>query len=307
MATPNRSALLGKIHKVLKKHYKPVAPDAQRPVLEQVLFALCLENAHYPQAQAAFAALSSGFFDWNEVRVSSVKELSEVMPGLPDPTAAATEVRKALQGVFESTYSFDLETLKKLPLGQAQQKLQKMAGANAFAVACVTQWSLGGHAIPLDRGALDTLTILGVVDEAQRAAAAVPGLERAIPKTKGIEFGSLLHQLGADLVASPYSPNLHKLLLEINPEAKARLPKRQAKKPPEPPPPPPAPAAQTKPAAVPAPKGKPAREPAAEPVERKRSTANKGQPPAKKKTSARDGRPVKHKGSTAAVAKRKPR
>src|SRR5688572_940742 len=164
MATPNRSALLGKTHKVLKKHYKPVSPDAHRPVLEQVLFALCLENAHYPQAQAAFAALAGGFFDWNEVRVSSVKELSEVMQGLPDPTAAASGVRKALQGVFESTYSFDLEGLKKLPLGQAQQKLQKLAGIDAFAVACVTQGSLGGHAIPLDRGALEALVILGIIE-----------------------------------------------------------------------------------------------------------------------------------------------
>jgi endonuclease-3 len=300
MATPNRSALLAKLPKVLRKHYKPVPADLNRPVLEQVLFALCLENSHYPQAQAAFAALAGGFFDWNEVRVSSVKELSEVMQGLPDPAVAAAAVRQALQGVFESMYSFDLEALRKQPLGQAQQKLQKVAGVSPFALACVTQWALGGHAIPLDRGALETLVIVGIIDEAQRDAGAVPGLERAIPKNKGIEFGSLLHQLGADLVAGPYSANLHKLLLEINPEAKSRLPKRQAKKPPEEPPAP-------VPAPLPVSKGK-AKPPAAAapPAEQKRSTANKSRPPVKKKPAAVEKRPVKRKAA-AAVAKRKPR
>ena len=34
----------------------------------------------------------------------------------------------------------------------------------------------------------------------------MPGLERAIAKSKGVEFGSLLHQFGADFSANPYSP-----------------------------------------------------------------------------------------------------
>jgi hypothetical protein len=62
------------------------------------------------------------------------------------------------------------------------------------------------------------------------AAGVVPGLERAIPKNSGIEFGSLLHQLGADFAASPYSPAYHAILLEIEPKAKERLPSRRAKR-----------------------------------------------------------------------------
>ena len=54
---PNRAALLTKAHKVLKKHYKPVTPAAERPLMEQLLFALCLENATYEAAEQAYAAL----------------------------------------------------------------------------------------------------------------------------------------------------------------------------------------------------------------------------------------------------------
>src|SRR5258708_6667373 len=151
MTTTNRMALLTKLHKVLKKHYKPV-PHVERPVLEHLLYACCLENASYEAADKAYAAVSSGFFDWNEVRVSTIKELGEVMHMLPDPTSAASNLKRILQGVFESTYSFDLEALMKQNLGVAQQRLKKLEGCTHFAVGWVTQAVLGGHAIPLDRG-----------------------------------------------------------------------------------------------------------------------------------------------------------
>ncbi len=58
-------------------------------------------------------------------------------------------------------------------------------------------------------------------------------MERAIPKSKGVEYASLLHQLGVDFGNSPFSPRVRAILLEIAPDAKERMPKRGAKKEPE--------------------------------------------------------------------------
>jgi len=69
-----------------------------------------------------------------------------------------------------------------------------------------------------------------LVSDKDVEAAVVPGLERAVSKSKGIEFGSMLHQFGADFTANPYSPSVRKLLLEINPNVKDRLPKRRSRK-----------------------------------------------------------------------------
>jgi endonuclease-3 len=231
MAAQNRSSRLSKLHKVLKKHYKPVLPD-ERPVLDQMLFACCLENARYDAAQRAYTALAEGFFDWNEVRVSTVKELADVMKALPDPEGAATNLRNVLQHTFESTYSFDLEDLKKLKLGQATAKLEKIAPESPFVRGWVIQTSLGGHSIPLDAGALEVLFIVGIATEKEVASGQVGGMERAISKRQGQEFGSLLHHLAVELVANRMSPAVHKLLLEIAPDAKERLPKRRSKTPP---------------------------------------------------------------------------
>lgn len=230
MATSNRATLLNKTHKVLKKQYKVVPPAADRSIFEHLIFACCLENAHYEKAEEAFAAVQEAFFDWNEMRVSTIKELEEVLHMLPEPTAAGQRVKRVLQSVFESTYSFELEGLQKQNLGQAQQRLKRLEGTTPFTIAYVTQAALNGHAVPVDRGALEALCVIGVIDEAERDAGNVPGLERAIPKSKGLEFGSLLHQLSADFIANPYAPALHKLLLQIAPDAKERLPKKLTKK-----------------------------------------------------------------------------
>jgi hypothetical protein len=302
-------SLLGKMHKVLKKHYKPV-PIPDRPVLEHLLFACCLENGPYDAAERAFAAISTTFFDFNEVRVSTVKELSEVMHMLPEPAVAAANLKRVLQSVFESTYSFDLEPLKKQNLGQAAQRLKKIDGTTPFAIAYVTQATLGGHAIPVDRGLLGALAVLRLVTEDDMAAGVVPGLERAIPKNKGVEFGSLAHQLGADFLANPYSPGLHKILLEITSDAKDRLPKRPSK------------AARTSQDQSTAPS--PARPAEAELDAKSRSAAAKKKaelprkPPAGKKTdgeaaptaekkAAGKKPPEKKKSAVAGLSKKKPR
>jgi endonuclease-3 len=264
MTAVSRTAQFAKVHKALKKHYKPAAPGAGRSVIEHLLFACCLEDAHHDAAEEGFAALVHTFFDWNEVRVTSISELSEVMACLPDPRAAANRIKRVLHAIFETTFNFDLEDLKKKNLGPTITWLEKLDGATSFVVSYVVQAALGGHAIAIDAGTMAVLRVLELVGEKDAAAGVVPGLERAVAKSKGIEFGSLLHELGADYSANPYSAAIRDILLQIDPECAGRLPKRRAdrsqRKPPEP--------------------------PAETPAKEKEEAAAAAKPPAKKKQAA---------------------
>ena len=105
--------------------------------------------------------------------------------------------------------------------------LEKLDGATKFIVAYVVQSALGGHQVPIDAGTMSVLRILDLVTDKDAAAGVVPGLERAVAKSKGIEFGSLLHQLGAEFTANPYSPAVRDILLQIEPTAKERFPRRR--------------------------------------------------------------------------------
>jgi hypothetical protein len=234
MATPNRSALIAKTLKVLRKHYKPVPQPKDRSVLEHLLFACLVEDSPYESAEQVFSTLRRDYFDWNEVRVSTISELSDALKPLVNPAESAARLKQSLHSVFESVYEFDIESLKKQNIGAAGKLLQKYNGTTPFAVNYVTQNALSGHAIPLNKGALIALHTVGVISDDEFAKNVVPGLERAVPKNKGAEVASLFHQAGVEVGRNPYGPNARKLMLEIDPNCKDRLPKRAAPKPPEP-------------------------------------------------------------------------
>lgn len=344
MTGPNRAAILTKFHKVLKKHYKPAVPPAERNVLDHLLYACCLENARVEAADEAFAKLKELFFDWNEVRVTTTTELSEVMASIPDATAAATRIKKSLQSVFEASYTFDLDPLQKQNLGKAEKDLEKIVGSSAFVRAYVVQHALNGHSIPVNAGAIDALYAAGAITDQEAEKGIVPGAERAIPKNKGIEFGSLLQQFGADLAASPGSSKLRAILAEVEPHFKERLEKRMAireafaklpvvreKKPFEMPVPTPVPKGgppadakgkgkEGKPAEKPADKGKaekpaekskdksgekPASKPPAKPEAAKPAPASKDKP--KEKPKSEPAKPLAKKSEAKGLAKKKPR
>lgn len=228
MASESRTTKFTALHKILQKHFTPVAVDPNRTLLEHMLFACCLENSRYKAAEETFAALTHTFFDWNEIRVTSVKELSEVMHRLPNPSVSAVGFKRMLHCIFEGDYSFDIEGFRKGNLGPTIKKLHAVTGTTPFIVSYVVQAGLGGHSIPLDQGVLDALYITDFITKKEKEKGNAAGLERAIPKAKGIEFGSLLHQLGAELMHSPYGTKVRAMLLSVNPDCGVRIPKRRA-------------------------------------------------------------------------------
>ena len=229
MSAKNRTDTIAKSHKVLKKHYSPVKAAEDRSVLEHMVYACCLENAPFQSADDAYTQLIATYFDWNEVRVTTVTELAEALASLPDPAAAARNLKATLQGVFEAYYSYDLEPLKKQNLGKAVAELEKHCPNSGFVISYLAQNALGGHAIACDKSTIDLFLLLDIISESEAAKGKVPGLERAIPKTKGGEYFSLVHQLAVDLALSPHGKKARDAILGIEPGAKDRLPKRGGK------------------------------------------------------------------------------
>ena len=224
---PPRGQLLPKLHKALKSHYKPFATDTSRDLLQQVLFACCLENAPAAAAEKAFKRLLETYTDLNEVRVTTVAELAETLQDLPDPSRAALSLRRALQGVFESTYTFSLEHARKHSIAHGIKVLEGLHGVPPFVVQHVVSTALGGHVVPLDKGALQGLWLCGLITQQEYDSGKVPGLERAIAKKPGLEFSALLHQFGLDVLTNLHGTTVRKIVQAVNPvAAKERFPKR---------------------------------------------------------------------------------
>jgi len=199
--TVNKQKVLDKILNALKKRHEP--QDAEgRPILEQFIYAICREGASRQNADRAYQNLRDRFYDWNEVRVSSAREVEDALEGLPDSELRSQRVISFLQEVFETTYSFDLESMHKKGLKQAAKQLSRYQAATDFAVAWVVQQSLGGHAVPLDGPALRALRQLGLIEEDNSDMEATrTGIEHLVPKAKAAQFCEILSALAHDLSA----------------------------------------------------------------------------------------------------------
>ena len=226
LTAAQRQKLIAKIHKVLGAHYTPRLPDTSRPLLEQVLFACCLENAHYDDAEKALTCLLENSFDLNEVRVTTVAELAELLVGLPDPSRTALSLRRVLQSVFEATFNFELDHVKKQSVSQGVKTLEGLQAFTPFTLVYINSTTLGGHGVPLDQGSLAALYLMGLISLNEHQQAAAPGLDRLVAKKIGREFSSLLHQFGADLFVSLHGTKVKKILAEISNDVKDRMPKR---------------------------------------------------------------------------------
>ncbi len=223
MSASNRAALIGKLHNALKKHYKPLPAQPTRPLLEHLLYASLLQDSPSELADEGMAKCEQEFFDWNEVRVTSITELTQVLSRLPEAAKAAARIKSNLQAIFEEFYTFDLDHLKKENLGKAVGKFEKMPGMTPFVLSYTIQHGLGGHSIPIDYSAMVIMLVTEIASQPEAATGKVPGIERAIPKSKGIEFSGLLHQCSVALNKNLKDKTARAVLDAVDKGSSARL------------------------------------------------------------------------------------
>ena len=199
MATTSKAQFLTEVHALLKKRYK-VEPSAEKfSILESVVYGIAHEDSTREQANQALSRFKDDFFDWNEVRVSSLEEIEGVLAGMPERETRAFRLRRFLRQLFEKTYGFTLDHLAKKPQKESLKALEEYeAFGSDYVLATVTRLALGGHAIPVDASVLRACRRLGVAEEEADAATLRATLERAIPKNRGPETGELLEDLAHD-------------------------------------------------------------------------------------------------------------
>ena len=146
MATQSKTQLLTNVHTLLEA---PLQAQGRRnaarlSVLKAVVYGICHEDTTREQANQALSRFKDEFFDWNEVRVSSVDEIQETLAGIPDPEERAQRIRRFLRQLFNRTYGFTLDALAKKPLKEALKVLQTYdAFASDYVTATVIQQALG--------------------------------------------------------------------------------------------------------------------------------------------------------------------
>ena len=158
----DRAALLKKLFPIIKKQYKVQIPKGNKPVLETMLYAICLEDSTVEEADLSFQRLFTEFPDLNEVRVSSVGEIERAFAGQTASEWRAFRVISVLKFVFDKSYSFEFESLRKKTLDLATKQLAKIKDLSPFVRDYTLHEVTGAHLIPIDPALARLLIWLGM-------------------------------------------------------------------------------------------------------------------------------------------------
>ena len=187
-----------KVLAILKKRYPSPVRALDLPVLEIMLYGICLENLNREAAEKAYERLLKSFHDLNEVRVSSIDEVEVVFHDLPQADWRALRVRTALQHVFESTYTFDFDGLTRKTLELATKQMSKIKSLTPFVRSYTLQQAMGAHLLPIDDRMNAALVWLGVVEADSTPEHTSETLKAAVRKADGLEFCQVLRAFATD-------------------------------------------------------------------------------------------------------------
>lgn len=186
--------LLGLLH----KDYGKAVPKFSSPVLDTMLFAACLEDNAWDAAQEGYDRLHRLYYDLNEVRVSSVAEIEETLSDLRLADWKGLRIRSILRFVFESTYTFDYEKLKRLTQDSAQKRLKKIDNMSPFIRNFTVQHCLGGYLVCLDSASTTAAIHLGLVPPGSNEEEAGDFLKAGLKKADTFPFTCALRCLATD-------------------------------------------------------------------------------------------------------------
>lgn len=194
----DKAGIVKKLVTILKKRYKSPIPKNDRPILETMLYAVCLENASPEQAEIGYARLHTDFHDLNEVRVSSISELLTPFTGMSQPERRAQQVRAVLHYVFEKQFGFEFEALRKKTLELATKQLGKIKDISPFVRAFTLQEALGSHTVPLDDQMTRAAIWMGLADAGSDTEQASNALKPVVRKPETAQFCHLLRCFASD-------------------------------------------------------------------------------------------------------------
>ncbi len=187
---------LQKLYRGLKRaHSKKIEHVAFDDPIEALIGGIIGEHCTEAATTRAMKGFRETFVDWNDLRVSRVEEIVEVLrEDNATSRTAAFSLITALRAIFDEYHTLSLVPLKKIGKRPAKQALESLEGVGHFVVSYCMLTALQGHAIPLTETMASYLRQNEVVDPEADAHDIEGFLTRQVAAKNAYEFYSLLRQ-----------------------------------------------------------------------------------------------------------------
>jgi endonuclease III len=189
------SQKIQKLYRTLSHKYPKVQKVSYDKVIDAVVYAIISAEMSEKATDSIIKKFTEYFVDWNDLRVSRVEEIVEVI-GKDNSVAVgiASALTTVLNGIFNQFHQVSLEALKKIGKRPGRQALEKIDGVSRFVVDYCMLTALGGHAIPLTENMMKYLKSNDFVNPDADQQQVEGFLAKQISAKNGYDFYALIRQ-----------------------------------------------------------------------------------------------------------------
>lgn len=189
------SKKIQKLQGSLSRKYPKVQNVTHDDPTDAIVYAIICSSLDDKTTESAIKRFSEYFIDLNDLRVSRIEEIVEMLGAdTPVTREVALTITTVLRAIFNEYHKVSLEGLKKAGKRPARQALEKMEGTNRFIVDYCMLTSLQGHAVPLTEEMIAYLKNKGLVYPDATEQEIGGFLAKQISAKKGYEFYTLLRR-----------------------------------------------------------------------------------------------------------------
>lgn len=186
---------LQKLYRGLKRAHPKAEKVTYDDPIEALIYGVVSEHTSESTVQRAVKGFRATFVDWNDLRVSRVEEIVEILQeDSVSSRATAFALLTALRAVFDEYHTLSLQSLKKMGKRPAKQAMEALDGVGHFVVNYCMLTSLQGHAIPLTETMATYLRQNDIVDPEADDQDIEGFLSRQVATKDAYEFYSLLRR-----------------------------------------------------------------------------------------------------------------
>ena len=151
--------------RTLERRHPPIALKNGRSSIEQLIYCIAARNNPERRASLAIHDLKNGFAGWNEVRVSSVLEIADVLRqhDVVQPIQKSEQILRALGRTFSDQHKLKFEELTRERAEEIRVYMTRKLGLPSPVIADFLFSALNYGRVPVDEPVGRVLQRLGLV------------------------------------------------------------------------------------------------------------------------------------------------
>lgn len=172
------------LHDKLADRYGDLGDLHIQDTLDLTIFSVVMLRTPLADGLRAYQVLKTQFVDWNEVRISSAKEVQQVLKEADEPLEVALFIKDALHYMFDVRHHVGLEFLRENTISEIRTFFKKAGRFSESTVNLVLEAVKDYPVLPLEADMIACLEKLGVLDGTATPLQAMKDLYPQLPREK---------------------------------------------------------------------------------------------------------------------------